>query len=381
MAAQLQVTIIIPILRHSDYEQCRVPSAISSHAIAVIRASRLQGMSARDLAHHIKRHLLGSVAHKGKLVGLHSDSQPTGSLVAVDPAQLTLGRTYRPVLEHFNDTLPELLDHLSRRTAALRARHGSLLVPALSDRLSRDLAWTSDAIEGTSLTADEARCFDFVEAEQRPQELLDDDRAEFLRHWQTIHALVLPLADAAQQQQQQRLDVSFMKQLHSRLAITSVHESQHGQYRTVRVTVRGTTNPGFAEPGTISEQCEAMFDQLYSPALSSKHAVEQAAWLHSTFIQIHPFLDGNGRVGRLLMNALLVQRGYPLVSIQPGIRDLYFHSLRVVRWIRAVRDSGTEPAVVAVNEFGLLQRIVAEAALRSVDIAASVLELAHTHRV
>ena len=69
------------------------------------------------------------------------------------------------------------------------------------------------------------------------------------------------------------------------------------------MTIGGTTNPGFTAPALISEQCEAIFARLYS--LPFAHAVERAAWLLWTFVQIHPFLDGNARVGRLLLNAVL----------------------------------------------------------------------------
>ena len=70
---------------------------------------------------------------------------------------------------------------------------------------------------------------------------------------------------------------------------------------------------------------------------------------------------------------MLLQHGYPLACIQPGIRQLYFHSLRGVKITRALRASGTTPSAAQTDEFGLLQRIVAEAALRSLDIAVSVL--------
>jgi fido (protein-threonine AMPylation protein) len=357
----------MPILRLEDYNMYQVPiDKIYSDAIVPIPANRLQEKNADQLARYIKRHVLTKSAHKGKFLGLRASSQPTGALIAADPALLTLGGSYSLVVEHLNDTLPELLESLTRKVQTMHTRHPTLFDPTVTDRLSRDLAWTSDAIEGTTLEVSDARRFDFKEAEQHP-ERLDDDRGEYLHHWQTIHTLLLPLVNASQQ----HLDVAFMKQLHRQLALTSVPVEEFGQYRTRQVTIRGTTNPGFTEPAAISEQCDAMFEQLYS--LPFVHPIERASWLHYTFVQIHPFLDGNGRVGRLLLNAVLVQHGYPLTCIQPGIRDLYFHSLRVVKIIRALRASGAEPRAAQINEFGLLQRIVAEAALRSLDIADSLL--------
>ena len=57
------------------------------------------------------------------------------------------------------------------------------------------------------------------------------------------------------------------------------------------------------------------------------HPVERAAAFHFRFENIHPFGDGNGRIGRLAMNVLLQERGYPMLNIQYGKRAGYYHAL------------------------------------------------------
>jgi Fic family protein len=53
------------------------------------------------------------------------------------------------------------------------------------------------------------------------------------------------------------------------------------------------------------------------------HPVKFAAQLHKRFVFIHPFIDGNGRISRLLMNTALIQDGYMLAVIPPVLRQEY----------------------------------------------------------
>ncbi|MGE5283064.1 MAG: Fic family protein [Chloroflexota bacterium] len=57
-------------------------------------------------------------------------------------------------------------------------------------------------------------------------------------------------------------------------------------------------------------------------------AIEELARLHARFEQIHPFLDGNGRAGRLILNLLLIRLGYPPAIIYKGDRTRYLNALR-----------------------------------------------------
>lgn len=58
------------------------------------------------------------------------------------------------------------------------------------------------------------------------------------------------------------------------------------------------------------------------------HAVEYAAMIHALFISIHPFIDGNGRVARLIMNLALLQTGYNITIIPPVVRADYIRALQ-----------------------------------------------------
>lgn len=62
--------------------------------------------------------------------------------------------------------------------------------------------------------------------------------------------------------------------------------------------------------------------------LDAPHLPAELAWLHARFEQVHPFLDGNGRAGRLLLNLLLVRLGYPPAIIRKGDRERYLAALQ-----------------------------------------------------
>jgi Fic family protein len=61
------------------------------------------------------------------------------------------------------------------------------------------------------------------------------------------------------------------------------------------------------------------------------HPVRLAAFAHRKLVDIHPFTDGNGRTARLLMNLILVNRGYPIVSIPPVLRLDYINALKTAQ--------------------------------------------------
>jgi len=63
-------------------------------------------------------------------------------------------------------------------------------------------------------------------------------------------------------------------------------------------------------------------------ALDAPHLPAELAWLHARFEQVHPFLDGNGRAGRLLLNLMLVRLGYPPAIIRKADRERYLAALR-----------------------------------------------------
>ena len=69
-------------------------------------------------------------------------------------------------------------------------------------------------------------------------------------------------------------------------------------------------------------------DNCYGSTNNSIHPIELAAIAHYRFVKIHPFYDGNGRTGRLLMNLLLIKHGFPFCIIEVKKKDEYFQLIQ-----------------------------------------------------
>lgn len=76
----------------------------------------------------------------------------------------------------------------------------------------------------------------------------------------------------------------------------------------------------------VVDEMEYLFKWIETQMLS-EHPLICGAIAHYNMVRIHPFDDGNGRGARLLMNLLLIQKGYPPAIIQMSKRREYFHAL------------------------------------------------------
>jgi len=98
-----------------------------------------------------------------------------------------------------------------------------------------------------------------------------------------------------------------------------------GKYRKVKLFITGSKYPlplPEEVPGLIRDLISKLHDWR-----AMKHPVEFAALAHKELVFIHPFIDGNGRVARLLMNLILLQEGYNIAIITPVLRQEYIQAL------------------------------------------------------
>jgi len=106
-----------------------------------------------------------------------------------------------------------------------------------------------------------------------------------------------------------------------RLFYSGIDEEQAGVYRNHTVFITGSQHAVTATKDIPAEM--AALVKWANIQRGNYHPVEFAAQLHKRFVFIHPFIDGNGRLARLLMNMALIQDGYMLAIIPPILRHEY----------------------------------------------------------
>jgi Fic family protein len=104
-----------------------------------------------------------------------------------------------------------------------------------------------------------------------------------------------------------------------------IDENRAGEYRTQKAFITGSKYP-LPLPKELSDLMEQLIVAI-KRFRKEKHPAEAAALAHKEFIFIHPFVDGNGRVARLLMNLILLQEGFEIAIIPPIMRNDYIRSL------------------------------------------------------
>ena len=103
-------------------------------------------------------------------------------------------------------------------------------------------------------------------------------------------------------------------------------EDQAGVYRTVQVYIRGVEwSP--PPPEEIAMEMRTLLS-WYTKNREILHPLIVASYFHTGFELVHPFVDGNGRVGRLLLNFIMHKNGYPMINIHNARKSEYYEALQ-----------------------------------------------------
>ena len=111
------------------------------------------------------------------------------------------------------------------------------------------------------------------------------------------------------------------------LILRGIHPEDAGHYRKVQVMIQGSSHKP-PQPFLVTKEMEDYFI-WYETNKLSLHPIVLAAEMHERLVTIHPFIDGNGRTSRLVMNLILLQHGYIIANIK-GDYDSRMHYYRML---------------------------------------------------
>ncbi len=115
-----------------------------------------------------------------------------------------------------------------------------------------------------------------------------------------------------------------IKSIHQ-LILKHIDDKNAGVYRNVNVTISGADH---VPPDALQVKGEmGKFIEWYNNDAQKMHPVERAGRVYADFVKIHPFVDGNGRTCRLLMNLELMKDGFPPVVMSVEKRLEYYETL------------------------------------------------------
>ena len=205
------------------------------------------------------------------------------------------------------------LDQIDRKKQELDGRRplteGEL--ERLNEEFTVEYTYNSNAIEGNTLTLRET---DLVlrglTIDQKPLK----DHMEAVGHKEAFD-YVRDLV-----KENVHLTESVIKQIH--YLVLADKKNDRGVYRRVPVRIMGAHHEP-VQPYLIEPRMEQL---LIDYTASEEHIVTKLARFHIEFESIHPFIDGNGRTGRLLVNLELMKAGYPPIDIKFTDRVAYYNA-------------------------------------------------------
>ncbi len=204
-----------------------------------------------------------------------------------------------------------LLDLVERKKKELEARRP--LTEGEAARLNEDFmieyTYNSNAIEGNSLTLRETdMVLKGLTIERKPLK----DHMEAVGHKDAFYFICDLVKNHTP------LSESVIKQIHS--LVLADKPLDRGVYRRVPVRIMGAKQEP-VQPYLIEQKMNELMLQY---AADERNIVEKLADLHIAFETIHPFIDGNGRTGRLIVNLELMKAGYPPIDIKYTDRLRYY---------------------------------------------------------
>jgi Fic family protein len=226
------------------------------------------------------------------------------------------------------------------------------LIKNLEEWFRIELTYTSNAIEGNTLSRAETALV--------VENGLTIGGKSIIEHLEAInHAKAIDFIKQQIKRKPSDLTEKDILKIHE-IILDRIDRENAGIYRRVPVRISGSAvvlpNP---------RKVQNLMDDFISWLKNSKklHAIELASEAHYRLVTIHPFIDGNGRTARLLMNMILLMKGYPPAIIRKNDRLAYIKSLEKAQLVNGENNSK--------NDYF---KLIANAVDRSLDIYLKAIE-------
>ena len=259
--------------------------------IRAAKAAEKWGISARRVRILCAEGKIPGVVRKGNLYMIPADAQKP----------LDGRRTRAGILAEIEQKKARLNEMLPLTPGEVRRLQEEFMV---------EFTYNSNAIEGNTLTLKEtAMVLEGMTIDQKPLK----DHLEAVGHRDAF----LYIQDIAKQELP--LSEFVIKNIHSLVLMNQPEDK--GIYRKIPVRIMGAyTEP--VQPYLIEPKITELL-KVNEERKVTMNNIERIARFHLEFEGIHPFIDGNGRTGRLIMNLDLIRNGYPAINVKFADRKKY----------------------------------------------------------
>lgn len=206
-----------------------------------------------------------------------------------------------------------LIDIIDKKKAELDKRRPLTEgeVQRLAEEFIVEYTYNSNAIEGNTLTLRETdMVLRGLTIDKKPLK----DHMEAVGHKEAFDFVSELVKNNA------AITESVIKQIH--YLVLADKKDDRGVYRKVPVRIMGAKHEP-VQPYLIVPQMEQLLERYHN---NTEHIVTKLARFHIEFEGVHPFIDGNGRTGRLLVNLELMKVGYPPIDIKFTDRIAYYNA-------------------------------------------------------
>ena len=288
--------------------------------ISVQKAAELWGLSTRRVRLLCEQGKILGVVRKGR-----SYCIPANAIKPVDGRSLRGKKIPHEYFSMFAE-VDAIKAELNKRRPFTQGE-----LKRLQEEFLIEFTYNSNAIEGNTLTLREtALVLEGLTIDKKPLK----DHLEAVGHRDAFLYIQQLVTD--------KVDISewIIKSIHSLVLVDRPHDK--GIYRQIPVTIMGAYHEP-SQPYLVQKQMESL---LLEQKETKRHVIENAALFHLNFEGIHPFVDGNGRMGRLLLNLMLMQQGYPPINVKFADRKRYYDCFDIY-----YRDKSASAMVEMVAEY------------------------------